>query len=419
MEFMSTWSLRKKLLTGCYSLIAAALIIQLAATLMSNSSLVAWSVQAVITLVVAYPLIRILNGLLTDSIEQMTRAAMNVAKGDFSQKVHVQSNDAIGELGKALNQMVEKLRGILGDTVDISRQVADTSRDINLKSQGLKDALSQVTGATNELAVGANSISEDVGDMTETVKDIENKVASYSDSTKSMNRRSEDMIVLVEKGKIAVESQGVGMESNIEATRAVATTIEQLAKQAGGITKITFTIKDIAEQTNLLSLNASIEAARAGEHGQGFAVVAQEVRKLAEEATRATKEVFQLVRGIEECVKEAIDNIRTNEDIVLTQKEALRQTSDVFNEIVGNIQYISERIEQFSSESDVMLEGARKISAAIENISAITQQSAAGTEQVSASMNEQIPAVQAMAQQTERMAQSVGQLQKTIQIFKL
>ena len=419
MDLINKWSFRKKLLTGSYTVAGAALAVQLVAALMSGGSILSWAVQAVIIVALVYPLAKWLERTLTDSIEQMTRVAMNIAKGDFSQKVPVNSKDAIGELGGALNQMIDKLRGILQDTTTISKQVFETSRDMFSRSQEFKEVLGQVATSTNELAAGANSISEDVSDMSVLIRDIESKVASYTDSTKEMNERSVQMISLVEKGRIAVEDQAAGMQSNVEATRAVAYTIDQLAQLAGGITKITFAIKDIAEQTNLLSLNASIEAARAGEHGLGFAVVAHEVRKLAEEATKSTKEVFSLVRGIEAGVGEAIENIKANESIVNLQKEKLDETAEVFSEIVGSIQYIAEQIRVFSQESDAMLEGARRISGAIENISAITQESAAGTEEVSAAMNEQIASIQSMAEQTERMTQVVSQLQRTIQIFKL
>jgi len=217
----------------------------------------------------------------------------------------------------------------------------------------------------------------------------------------------------------AVEAQSEGMKSNIEATAAVSETIAELAKQAQGITKITRTISEIAEQTNLLSLNASIEAARAGEHGRGFAVVAQEVRNLAEESGASAKEVFNLVRNIENRIQQAIAKIEENEEVVTRQNELIKETERVFAEIVESVHFITEQIYRFARESDLMLESARNISMSMENISAITQESAAGTEQVSASMNEQIASVKDMLEQSERMANMVSKLQKTIQIFKM
>ena len=190
-------------------------------------------------------------------------------------------------------------------------------------------------------------------------------------------------------------------------------------EQAAGIGQITRTISDIAEQTNLLSLNASIEAARAGEHGLGFAVVAQEVRKLAEEATGSTKEVFKLVRTIERSIEQALASIAENEQIVEEQQRMIYETERAFSEIVRNVSVISDRISAFAEESEEMLDSSRQINEIVEHVSAFTQESAAGTEQVSASMAEQIDTVKNMVEMAEQMTKYVKQLQQSISVFKL
>lgn len=418
MNWFQSLSFKQKLLIGCYSIVGVFSVATLILLLTAGGAFIPGLIVLLVLVGLSYPVINKLERALTEPIESISRVAFSISKGDFSNKVNVSSNDALGQLGHSFNSMIDKLKEILHETSNISKHVADTSRDIFYKNNNMKLVMEQVASSANELATGATEISEDVSSVSESIKEIENRVATYAHSTKEMNSRSEHTLTLVEKGRTAVESQSHGMQKNIEATANVATTIEELAKQADGITKITKTISELAEQTNLLSLNASIEAARAGEHGKGFAVVAQEVRKLAEESSSSTKEVFSLVRGIEQGIKKAITNIKTNEEIVQIQTELIRETERVFAEIVNSVKFITEEIYGFAKESDIMLDGAQKISGAIENISAITQESAAGTEQVSASMNEQITSVQAMVEQAEKMQQMVIQLQRTIQIFK-
>lgn len=420
---MSQWyyslSVRNKLLLVTYFNLALFAIAMILTTLFTDGPVLAVIIVTIILAIAAYPTISFIEKAISGSFEEISGAAYRISKGDFTQKVDTTNASGAGELSHTFNSMVDKLREILTETTNIIRLVAETSRSIFDKNNNIQTAMEQVAASANELATGANEISEDVTDMSASITEIEEKVAAYAHSTKEMNSRSEQTIQLVDKGRQALEVQSAGMQRNVEATANVSSTIEELARSAQGISAITKTISDIAEQTNLLSLNASIEAARAGEHGRGFAVVAQEVRKLAEESTASTKQVFDLVKSIDEGIKLAINNMKVNEEVVSLQTEHIQQSEQIFSEIVQSVQYIAEQIFAFSQESDAMLDSARKISGAIQNISAITQQSAAGTEQVSASMNEQIASVQAVVQETERMLSMATQLQRTIQVFKM
>ncbi|WP_197480025.1 methyl-accepting chemotaxis protein [Paenibacillus swuensis] len=418
MEWFNGLSFRSKLFGGGFTVVGLFSVITLVILFNSDFPVFLGIILIVLMLTGSYFIFNLLEKALTEPITSLSRVALGISKGDFTQKIEVRSEDALGELGHSFNRMIDKLKEILNETTTISRTVSDSSRDIYLKNQHLRNVLQQVTLSAGELATGANEISEDVSDMSVSVKDIESKVVAYAQSTREMNQRSEHTVNLIEKGRLAVESQTQGMKSNIQATANVSATISELAKQAAGITKITKTISEIAEQTNLLSLNASIEAARAGEHGKGFAVVAQEVRNLAEESTASTKEVFNLVKSIERGIHQAIHHIQANEQIVNTQNGLIQETERVFSEIVDSVSFIGNQIASFSKESEQMLENSRRISNAVENISAITQQSAAGTEEVSVSMNAQIASVQDMVERSESMSQLVSQLQRTIQIFK-
>lgn len=412
-------SVRNKLFVTTYFNLALFAIVTVLATIMLGGEVLAVLIGAVVLAIAAFPLVSFIEKSITQSFEEISGAAYRIAKGDFTQKIDTASNSGAGELGHAFNSMVDKLRDILTETSNIIKHVADTSRSIFDKNNNIKTAMEQVAASANELATGANEITEDVSGMSESINAIEEKVAAYANSTKVMNDKSKQTITLVDKGREALEVQAEGMQRNVEATAKVSETIEDLARKAQGISAITTTISDIAEQTNLLSLNASIEAARAGEHGRGFAVVAQEVRKLAEESTASTKQVFSLVKSINDGIQQAINNMKVNEEVVQLQTEHIRQSELVFKEIEQSIGFITDQIYAFSQESDAMLESAQKISAAIQNISSITEQSAAGTEQVSASMNEQISSVQAVVTETERMLTMATQLQRTIQVFKM
>ncbi|KGE17857.1 methyl-accepting chemotaxis protein [Paenibacillus wynnii] len=415
MAWMNKLALKEKIVVGCY-LIAALFAVPVLITFFILGKVILGIFLIALLAGLTYPLARLIERTLTSSFEDISNVTHSIAKGDFTGRAD--ESGSMGDISRSFNSMIDKLKKILTEASQITRQVMDASRGIEDKNQNLKIVMAQVASSSNELALGANEISVDIADMTESIRDIENKVSNYTSSTKEMNKRSIHTLELVEKGRQSVDTQASGMRKNIEATQKVAETIEALSQNARGITMITRTITEIAEQTNLLSLNASIEAARAGEHGRGFAVVAQEVRKLAEESTASTKEVFALVQSIESDIKQAIENITINEEVVQVQNTMIIETAQIFAEIVQSVQYITEQISSFSAESDIMLESALKISGAIQNISAITQETAAGTEEVSAAMNEQIHALQTVADETEIMTKAVFQLQKTIHVFK-
>lgn len=398
-------------------IIAALFALPVLLTFILIGKFVVGLILIIVLAALTYPLANFLRNRLLESFDDITNASAKIAKGDFT--VRMMETSGMEHLNRSFNTMVEKLRKILQETSDITRKVMDSSRAIADRNQELIEVMTQVTHSSNELALGANEISEDVGDMKNSIEEIEFKITNYAESTREMNHRSNEALKLVEKGRLSVSTQTEGMQRNIEATEKVAESINALAINAKGISKITATISELAEQTNLLSLNASIEAARAGEHGAGFAVVAQEVRKLAEESTASTKEVFNLVRSIEQDIKNAGNNIRINEEVVLEQSKLISESEQVFHEIVQSVVYITEQIAAFTKESESMLESAHTISSSIQNISAITQESAAGTEQVSASMNEQISSIKLMAADAEEMKNVVFQLQKTIHIFKI
>ncbi|WP_284644500.1 methyl-accepting chemotaxis protein [Paenibacillus silviterrae] len=419
MNWFQSLSIKKKLQFGCYTLVALYSLALLFLIYQAEGSKTLGFTFLILMIALSFPIIRFLERALTDPISDISRVALNIAKGDFSQKVPVNSNDALGELAESFNRMMDKLREILKDTGSTSKHVFESSRDIYFKNESLRSVLEQVSVSSGELAAGANQISEEIVGVSMATKDIEQKVSSYTSATREMNSRSGYMIELVEKGLQAVEIQSAGMKKNVEATANVSHTIDLLAKQTNGISQITRSISDIAEQTNLLSLNASIEAARAGEHGKGFAVVAQQVRKLAEESTTSTKEVFSLVRNIEQGIQQALHHIAQNEQVVQEQTKLINETEAVFAQIVDSVKFISEQISTFAQESEHMLASAQQISGTMENISAITEQSAAGTEEVSSSMKEQINAVQEIVNRSEEMTKLVTQLQQMMSVFKL
>ncbi|MCL6458563.1 MAG: methyl-accepting chemotaxis protein, partial [Gorillibacterium sp.] len=248
MSFIEKLSFKNKLFVGSYALM---LINTIFFFIFSNLNFGFNLLITIILWAVVFPFILFIERALTAPITDISRIAMTVSKGDFTQKLNVQSNDAIGELSTSFNKMTDRLKDILQETVTITKQVAESSHKNYLQSKSMTDVLRQVTLSAGELASGAGEISEGVAQASTAVDDIELSIKTYASSSNEMSEKSGRLVNLSAKGKKAMESQGNGMKRNVEATSAVSSAIDELARQAAGITRITHTISDIAEQTNL------------------------------------------------------------------------------------------------------------------------------------------------------------------------
>ncbi len=419
MDSFQSLSFRSKLRLGFYTMAVIYSVIIFILILTAGAALWVGLICMLVLAVICIPFVNGMEKTLTEPIRELSRIALLIAKGDFTQRLDISSNDALGELAHSFNSMIGRLKELLQETMVMSAHVSESGRDIFSRNEEINRLLGDVSAAMADLAAGAGEISGGISSSFSTLKDIENKASGYTSSAKRINKASQETLRLVKKGNEAMETQTQGIRHNVIATDNVSSTISELVKEALGITKIAGTISDIANQTNLLSLNASIEAARAGEHGLGFSVVAQEVRTLAEQSAKSAREVFVLVRNIEQGVHEALQNMKVNENIVKHQVSAIEETKKVFGDMVEGIMFVSEQMNHFEEESERMLESARQISVVMENIASITQESAAATEQVSASMAVNTDSVTEVVSLTEQMIHSVIQHQRNIQIFRL
>jgi methyl-accepting chemotaxis protein len=419
MDSFQSLSFRSKLRLGFYTMAIIYSVIIFILILTAGAAVWVGLTSMLVLAVISIPFVNGMEKALTEPIRELSRIALLIAKGDFTQRLDISSNDALGELAHSFNSMIGRLKELLQETMVMSAHVSESGRDIFSRNEEINRLVGDVSAAMADLAAGASEISGGISSSFSTLKDIENKASGYTSSAKRINKASQETLRLVKKGNEAMETQTQGIRHNVIATDNVSSTISELVKEALGITKIAGTISDIANQTNLLSLNASIEAARAGEHGLGFSVVAQEVRTLAEQSAKSAREVFVLVRNIEQGVHEALQNMKVNENIVKHQVSVIEETKKVFGDMVEGIMFVSEQMNHFEEESERMLESARQISVVMENIASITQESAAATEQVSASMAVNTGSVTEVVSLTEQMIHSVIQHQRNIQIFRL
>ena len=328
---------------------------------------------------------------LIDYFTELSDAAERIANNDLSVRVEPKSNKDL--LGRAFKTMANNLTGVirqLGDSatqlVSAANEVATASEQMSRGSKDQTDQMSQVSAAIEEMTANIVESSKNAGEAADGAK-------AASDTATG-------------GGQVVSETMR-GMERIAGVVRGSAESIGKLAQSADQIGEIVGVIDDIADQTNLLALNAAIEAARAGEQGRGFAVVADEVRKLAERTGKATGEITQMIKGIQDETREAVQAMEKGVQEVDSGRELADKAGNSLSEIVTMSQRVMDMVQQIASASDEQSSAAEQISKSVENVSSIARESASGAAQSAAAaeeLNRQAEGMQKMVSQF-RLAQ--------------
>ncbi len=288
------------------------------------------------------------------AIDQLTRAIDGVAKGAQDQ------SNAINQTSLAMQKLSSTVKNIQSGAQDQVHAIAENQA-----------ALIQFSQSVEKLNQGAESQAQGLGQAAEAGGNLTDAIQQVATAAVEVSAQVQEAAEAAQRGTSIVNQTAEGMQKVREATDTLANRVQGLGQRSGEIGVIVSTIDDIASQTNLLALNAAIEAARAGEHGKGFAVVADEVRKLAEKSALATKEIGELVRTVQEGAGEAVTAMQQAGEDVSAASEYTRQTSVVFEAIVkgtvtsaGGFSAIQQAIEDMEAARRSLertIEDARRI----------------------------------------------------------
>jgi methyl-accepting chemotaxis protein len=272
---------------------------------------------------------------------------------------------------------------LLKDSINkFGEAMCDTLGQVSESVQATASASTQISSSTEELAAGAQ---EQSSQTTEVAGAVEEMTKTIIETTANASRASETAKasgnIAHDGGKVVSETIA-GMNKIAEVVTQAAETVKELGSNSDKIGEIIQVIDDIADQTNLLALNAAIEAARAGEQGRGFAVVADEVRKLAERTTKATKEIAAMIKQIQKDTGNAVTSMEKGVEEVSSGKQLAQKAGDSLNQIINSSKEVIDNIAQVAAASEEQSSAAEQISKNIESISSVTQQSAAGTQQI-------------------------------------
>jgi methyl-accepting chemotaxis protein len=404
-----------------------------------------------------------------DYMKETAGAVSKVADGNLA--VEVEPRSERDAFGSALSHLISRQRELIAKVKSIAANVSEASRQLTRAAEQTAQATQQITGtiqqmakgtaeqsgalqetagnvdqmaaAVGQIADGSREQAKGVDEATDIVRKVSTSISAVSGNARAGAEAWQSTAASAREGARMTHDTVDGMGRVKHAMDAVSDRVSELGERSGEIGKIVSTIDDIAAQTNLLALNAAIEAARAGEQGRGFAVVADEVRKLAERSSAATKEIAGLVSGIQAGVSEAVtameqgsreaeagyklaadaggalDDILERSQSVGRQVEqisaAAQQLQDLSSGMVDAIDQIKRIVEQNAAATEQMARNSAEVSKSVEASAAVAEENSAASQEVSASveemsaqMEETLAAAQSLADMSEEMERSVA-----------
>ena len=328
---------------------------------------------------------------ITKPVAKVVELVKKIAAGDLTVRLNKETNDEVGELIDSLDVFVQGLH--------------DTISQVKVNADQVSSASTEIASAAEQSKAGADSQTAQTGEMASSVEQMTATIMESSQNAASAAESAKKAAEAAETGGSVVSETIEGMKAIANSVDESAKTIAELGKRSEEIGEIISVIDDIADQTNLLALNAAIEAARAGEQGRGFAVVADEVRKLAERTTKATTEIATMIKEIQETTGEAVSSMEEGTKQVEAGTELAGKAGDSLAEIVGVVNEVVSVIEQIAAAADEQSASSEQISTNVGSVASVAEESARSAEQMATS-----------AEQLNRQTES---LNKVVNRFKL
>ncbi|MEC2077158.1 HAMP domain-containing methyl-accepting chemotaxis protein [Metabacillus fastidiosus] len=356
---------------------------------------------------------------IVNPIKRIQKLMVRAESGDFSISGSYRSKDEVGQLVTSFNKMIMGLREMIRTVNETSETVAASSQELSASAEHSAKASEHISLTIQQLAVGSNHQLQSVEESTYVINEMTDYAEQITRNAEEMTESANETAEISIEGKQSIDKVMHQMNSINENVTGLGSSIKGLSERSVEIGKINEVITAIAGQTNLLALNAAIEAARAGEQGKGFAVVADEVRKLAEQSANSAEQITNLIQMIQHETNETITSMNSATKEVQGGLEVVQEAGQSFEKIEASINGVVTQIKDIASAINELSSRSTQIADSIHTVKTVAEESAASNQNVTAATEEQLASMEEIETSAANLAKISEQLQGLILKFKI